>query len=113
MAKTSRDKYVFRCIAYPTTDGFVSLCIDLDIASCGDSLEQAINGLNEQIKEYIAYARESGRFEELVPRPSPLLAKFKYHLLVFLFRILKTIRRGRDNRNRLLRGWVELIPRLA
>ena len=53
----------FTAIIERETDGFVALCPELDVASQGDSVEEARNNLVEAIELFLEYAspQEIGR----------------------------------------------------
>lgn len=49
-------------------DGFVSLCPELNVASCGDNVEDALAMLKEAVELYLENAAELGWLDELRPR---------------------------------------------
>jgi predicted RNase H-like HicB family nuclease len=51
-------------------DQYSSLCLELDVASCGKTREEAIEGLKAAIETYIRYLVEEGRMDEIF-RPVP------------------------------------------
>lgn len=51
--------------------GFTGICLELNVASEGDTLEEAKANLTEAVELYLDHAVESGRFEQMVPRPVP------------------------------------------
>jgi predicted RNase H-like HicB family nuclease len=51
-------------------DQYSSLCLELDVASCGRTKEEAITGLNAAIETYVNYLIEEGREDEIY-RPVP------------------------------------------
>jgi predicted RNase H-like HicB family nuclease len=40
------------------TEGYVSKCLELGVASCGDSFEKAVNNLREAVEVYLENAIE-------------------------------------------------------
>ena len=48
-----------------------TLCIELDIASCGYTKKEAIKGLKNAIEEYLEYMTSEGRAKEIY-RPVPM-----------------------------------------
>ncbi len=48
-------------------DGFVSLCPELNVASCGDSVEDALAMLTEAVELYLQNAAELGWLDDLRP----------------------------------------------
>lgn len=51
--------------------GFSGICLELNVASEGDTLEEAKHNLADAVHLYLTHALESGRFEQMVPRPVP------------------------------------------
>ncbi|RLI78902.1 type II toxin-antitoxin system HicB family antitoxin [Archaeoglobales archaeon] len=45
-------------------DQYVSKCPELEVASCGDTLEEAIENLREAVELYIENAKELGMLED-------------------------------------------------
>ena len=67
-----KEKFHLRCVVSEEPDGTCcALCLDLDIATEGDTIEEAMVNLQEAVLLYINYALESGTFKEFVPRPVP------------------------------------------
>jgi predicted RNase H-like HicB family nuclease len=60
--KTNRQ---FTAIIERDGEGYVSLCPELDIASQGDTVEQARNNLNEALELFFEHASESEIKERL------------------------------------------------
>lgn len=52
---------------------YVSLCVELDIASCGHTKKEAIEGLKNAVEAYLEYMISEGRENE-VYRPVPIKA---------------------------------------
>jgi predicted RNase H-like HicB family nuclease len=50
---------------------YASLCVDLDVASCGRTKKEAIEGLKRAIDTYIEYMVMEGRENEIY-RPVPM-----------------------------------------
>ncbi|MBC8234079.1 type II toxin-antitoxin system HicB family antitoxin [bacterium] len=61
------------CIVKPEENQFSALCLELDVASCGDTEEEAIDSLKDAIETYVVYMLEEGRERELF-RPVSLTA---------------------------------------
>lgn len=66
------------CVIEREATGFSALCLDLDIATCGQSLEDVVESMKDAILTYLDYAVSSGREEELVPRPVPRDVRKRY-----------------------------------
>ncbi|MGH9425721.1 MAG: hypothetical protein ACRD2L_05365 [Terriglobia bacterium] len=58
------------CLVKREGSQFSSLCLELDVASCGRTKEEAIDGLNAAIETYVNYLAEQGRQPEIY-RPVP------------------------------------------
>ncbi len=65
--------YTFTCIVKKEGDQYASLCIELDIASCGATKEEAKQGLQNGVETYLEYMSSQGRKDDLF-RPVPINA---------------------------------------
>jgi len=54
-------------------DLYSALCLELDVASCGETEEEAIAGLQDAIETYVQYMLAEGRENEIY-RPAPVNA---------------------------------------
>lgn len=61
----------FTCFVRPDGEQYSSLCLELDVASCGDSEDQAIQGLHDAVETYIEFMIDEGLEGEMY-RPVPL-----------------------------------------
>jgi len=61
----------FTCFVKEEEGQYASLCIELDIASCGNTKKDAIEGLRNAIEEYIGFMVSEGR-EDGIYRPVPM-----------------------------------------
>ena len=61
----------FTCLVKQESDQYASLCVELDVASCGDTEEQAISGLKDAIETYLEFMKDEGREGEIM-RPVPM-----------------------------------------
>lgn len=43
----------FKYVIYREGKNYVSQCLNIDIASCGDSIEEAMNNLKDAVELYI------------------------------------------------------------
>ncbi|HVJ47916.1 hypothetical protein [Desulfitobacterium sp.] len=66
-----RNELVLRAVVEKEGNGFSSICLDIDVASCGSTIEEALENLKEAVTLYLQYASENGKFETMVPRPVP------------------------------------------
>lgn len=58
------------CLLRREGDQYSSLCLELDVASCGRTREEALEGLKAAVETYIEYMIEQGREDEIY-RPVP------------------------------------------
>ena len=66
----------FTGIIKKSGDCYVALCLELNVASQGGSIEESKNMLQEAIEEYLAYMKEQGTESEIHPVPFDLLREF-------------------------------------
>ncbi len=65
---------------------YVSLCLELNVASQGESIEEARKMLQEACKEYLSYIKEKHLEKEIKPAPLETLREFKWgQVLRFAF----------------------------
>jgi predicted RNase H-like HicB family nuclease len=62
---------LFTCLVRKEGSQYASLCIELDIASCGDTKEEAVEGLRNVVEAYLDYMISEGREKEIY-RPVPI-----------------------------------------
>ena len=69
--------FVFSSIALQEESGFTSLCLDLDVASQGDTIQQAKAALREAVTLYLESAMESNLpwLRPVPPRDDPRFAE--------------------------------------
>lgn len=68
-----------RCVVYCKRPGhYLAECIDLDITVRGDTPEAASASLKEAILGYLSVVF-TGTEKGLIPRPSPLSHRIRYH----------------------------------
>jgi hypothetical protein len=70
-----------RCFSYGKAGVFYAECIDLNLLSRGNTQEEAIIRLQEQMFSYVATAL-AGDTEGLIPRRASLLSFIRYYLSV-------------------------------
>jgi predicted RNase H-like HicB family nuclease len=61
------------CLVKKEGRNWSSICIELDVASCGNTRQEAIDGLQRVIESYVEYMTEEGRTAEII-RPVPISA---------------------------------------
>ncbi|MBI1925822.1 hypothetical protein HYR99_16430 [Candidatus Poribacteria bacterium] len=62
----------FTCLVKREGNQYASLCVELDIASCGHTKKEAIEGLKNAIEAYLEYMISEGRENEIY-RPIPMM----------------------------------------
>lgn len=55
----------YTAVVWKETEGYVSKCPELNVASCGESLEEAIENLKEAVQLYLENALELGLMDDL------------------------------------------------
>jgi predicted RNase H-like HicB family nuclease len=55
---------------------YVALCLEINISSQGESIEEARKMLQEACDEYISYMKEEGLLNEIKPVPLDTLREF-------------------------------------
>ena len=48
----------YTAVVWKESEGFVSKCPELGVASCGDSFEEAVSSLREAVELYLENAKE-------------------------------------------------------
>ena len=61
----------FTCLVKREGNQYASLCVELDIASCGHTKREAIEGLKSAVETYLEYMASEGREDEIY-RPVPM-----------------------------------------
>lgn len=59
-----------------TGEHYVALCLELNVTSQGESLEEAKKMLQEACEEYLSYMKEKGLEEQIKSVPLSLLHEF-------------------------------------
>ena len=59
-----------------TGDFYLGLCLELNVASQGDNIEEATRMLQEACQEYLSFVREEGIEDEIKPVSLELLREF-------------------------------------
>jgi len=58
------------CLIKKEGEQYSSLCLELDVASCGKTREEAFEGLKAAVETYVSYLVQEGREDEIY-RPVP------------------------------------------
>jgi predicted RNase H-like HicB family nuclease len=67
--------YEYTAVVWKEPEGYVSKCSELGVASCGDSLEEAVSNLKEAVELYLENAYELGLIPDF---EESLITKEKY-----------------------------------
>ena len=78
---------MLRCYARPEGNYILGVCIDLNLAVRGDNIEQVKNEMTKAIKLYFS-CLDKENFQDLFPRPSPLIHKLDFYRVCFLVKVL-------------------------
>ncbi len=74
---TERVAFPFTFLLKREGDQWASLACEVDVASCGDTQEEALEGLKEAVELYVVSMLEEGRLSEIERRvPADALAEF-------------------------------------
>ena len=61
----------YTCLMKKEGNQYASLCVELDIASCGQTKKEALEGLKNAIEAYLEFMISEGRKQEIY-RPVPM-----------------------------------------
>ncbi|MDI6793020.1 MAG: hypothetical protein QME81_09160 [bacterium] len=75
------DKFIFHGVIEKEVDRYKAICLELDIATEGRTLEDARRNLKEAVEGYLECAAKEGDIEIFVPRPVPEEVMQKYETL--------------------------------
>lgn len=78
--------YILRCYARPENDYILGICIDLNIAVRGDSVDQVKQEMTTAITSYFKGLTQDN-FRDLLFRPAPLKFWLDYYRVCFLINI--------------------------
>ncbi|MFQ6014052.1 MAG: hypothetical protein ACE5NP_01240 [Anaerolineae bacterium] len=84
--------YTFRCYAYRHGEWWYADCLDLMLLVKRQTLQAAMQTLEDQVILYLESVFERGDEDEAIPRPAPLSnwLHFRKHQLIYLVRSLLT-----------------------
>jgi predicted RNase H-like HicB family nuclease len=75
--KSERIAYPLTFLLHPEGDQWAALACEVDVASCGDSLDEARGMLKEAVELYVSYLLEHGRRDDIArPVPAEALQEF-------------------------------------
>lgn len=69
----------YTAVVWKETEGYVSKCPELGVASCGSSFEEAVRNLQEAVELYLENAKELDMIQE-VEESLTAKEKFTAHL---------------------------------
>jgi len=83
-----------RCVAYRDGDSYIAECIDLNLLVRRESISEAACSIEDAIRGYMVTLLDNedslkelmggGKIKGLLPRPSPLSHRLRYHWYCFL-----------------------------
>jgi len=77
------DKMAVTCFVKKEGSQYASLCVEWDVASCGRTKKDALDGLKRAVETYIEYMLYEGREKEIfMPVPINELKTFLFPELV-------------------------------
>ena len=71
--------FEYTAVIWKESEGYVSKCSELGVASCGDSFEHAVSNLREAVELYLENAKELDLIENI---EESLTTKEKYTALL-------------------------------
>jgi hypothetical protein len=83
-----KNPYILRCYARPEGDYILGVCVDLDIAVKGNSIDEVRNEMTNGIKAYFESLDEKN-FKDVFPRRVPFLVMCDYYFICLLINIFK------------------------
>lgn len=73
-----------RCMAYQQNSVYVAACLDLSLAAQADSMQEAMDKLEAQMKDYIVEAFSEPEYaRQLLSRKAPISMRLKYWTIAF------------------------------
>ena len=57
--------FEYTAIVWKESEGYVSKCPELGVASCGDTFDEAVKNLREAVELYLENAKDLGIIEDL------------------------------------------------
>lgn len=80
---------ILKCYAKPEQDVWIAVCLDLSLATQGDSYTEAKQKLEEQIQFYVEEALQDKDYgSQLLTRKAPLTWWLDYYLIALRSRLL-------------------------
>lgn len=82
-----------RCFTYRKDGRFYAECLDLNLITRGESEEEAIGRLQEEMFAYVHAVLDGGPTKGLLPRRAPLWSWIHYYLYLLKDRLVWTVTR--------------------
>jgi predicted RNase H-like HicB family nuclease len=57
--------FKYTAVVWKEEEGYVSKCSELGVASCGDTVEEAVSNLKEAVELYLENAKELGIMQDI------------------------------------------------
>jgi|GEM_PF-7114791 hypothetical protein len=76
-----KNPYILRCYARPEADYILGVCVDLDIAVRGNSVEEVKDEMTKALKSYFQSLDEKN-FKDVFPRKVPINVLLDYYFVV-------------------------------
>ncbi|MDP2928519.1 MAG: hypothetical protein Q8O01_00450 [Candidatus Omnitrophota bacterium] len=73
-----KNPYRLRCYARPENGYILGICIDLDIAVRGNSIDEVRTEMTKAIQAYFM-SLDKDNFKDLIPRPVPMRVMLDYY----------------------------------
>jgi hypothetical protein len=82
----------FRCFAYKhSSGGFVAECVDLNLIVKAKTMKKAASSLGDAIEGYLEVVANGDDQTGLIPRPSPLSHRIRYHAIGTKLRVARAL----------------------
>lgn len=76
---------ILRCMAYKKGELYIAECLDLSLATQGNSFDEVEKKLDDQLEDYLNEAFSDKRYtRQLLNRPSPFSSWVRYYWFRFL-----------------------------
>jgi predicted RNase H-like HicB family nuclease len=83
-----KNPYRLRCYARPENDYILGICIDLDIAVRGSSIDEVRAEMTKAIQAYFM-SLDKDNFKDLIPRPVPMRVMLDYYKVCVMINCLR------------------------
>ena len=83
-----KNPYILRCYARPEKDYILGICVDLDIAVRGVSVDEVRGEMTKAIESYFL-SLDKNNFKDLFPRRSPVVVMLDYYMVYVIVHYLR------------------------